>query len=39
LPLIPVLNDDPATVDKNDTSEVLYGILTGILLLIALLTF
>lgn len=39
LPLIPILNDDPTTVDKNDTSEVLYGIVTGIFLLIALLTF
>lgn len=37
LPLIPLLNDNSSTADKNDTSEVLYGILTGILLIISLL--
>ncbi len=32
LPIVPILNDDPTTRDKNDTSEVLYGLLTGFIL-------
>lgn len=35
LPLVPLFNDNPDTVDKNDTSEVLFGAVIGALLLVA----
>lgn len=37
LPIIPVFNDDPNTRSTNDTAEVLFGLLTGLAMVMALL--
>lgn len=34
LPLVPLFSDNPATMDKNETAEVLFGALTGLLLVL-----
>lgn len=34
LPVVPLFSDNPATMDKNETAEVLFGALTGLLLVL-----
>lgn len=36
LPVVPLFSDNPATMDKNETAEVLFGFVTGLLLILAL---
>jgi hypothetical protein len=36
LPVMPFLNDNPATSHTNDTSEVLFGLLTSVLLILSI---
>lgn len=36
LPLVPLFNDNPATLDKNDTAEVLHGLIYGVMLVLTL---
>lgn len=36
LPVVSIFNDDPSTQHTNDTSEVLFGAITGILLILAI---
>lgn len=36
LPTIKIFNDDPSTAHTNDTSEVIFGMLTGVLLILSI---